>query len=443
MTDARAPAVGAPWLGTLQADWPLVPLRYLVSFLSGGTPDKGNPQFWSGGTIPWVSPKDMKIDRIDDAEDHITEAALGGSATQLVPVGSVLVVVRGMILAHTLPVAVTTGPVAINQDIKALLCGPRLMPEFLHAVLVGQAEWMLSLADSSAHGTKKLETEILQRLEVPCPPLAVQRRIVATLRARATDLDALTAAKQRVIDFLAEKRKAIIAAAVARGIDTKVRLRDSGVPWLGQIPAHWVLTRLRFVARVQTGIAVGKNYDGQATTEFPYLRVANVQDGFLDLSEVKTMAVPEREAASATLRTGDVLMNEGGDSDKLGRGAIWDGSIDPCLHQNHVFALRPVSVSPEWLSTWTGSAFAKAYFETKAKQSTNLASISSTNLLELPIVVPPDDEQLAIVEYIASEIAKLDAVRAAMQRTIALLKERRLALVAAAVAGRIDTEAAA
>lgn len=443
MTDARASAVGAPWLGTLQADWPLVPLRYLVSFLSGGTPDKGNPQFWSGGTIPWVSPKDMKIDRIDDAEDHITESALYGSATQLVPVGSVLVVVRGMILAHTLPVAVTTGPVAINQDIKALVCGPRLMPEFLHAVLVGQAEWMLSLADSSAHGTKKLETEILQRFEVPCPPLAVQRRIVATLRARATDLDALTTAKQRVIDFLAEKRRALIAAAVARGIDTKVRLRDSGMPWLGQIPAHWVLTRLRFVARVQTGIALGKNYDGQSTTEFPYLRVANVQDGFLDLSEVKTMAVPEREAASATLRTGDVLMNEGGDSDKLGRGAIWDGSIDPCLHQNHVFALRPVSVSPEWLSTWTGSAFAKACFETKAKQSTNLASISSTNLLELPIVVPPDDEQLAIVEYIASEIAKLDAVRAAMQRTIALLKERRLALVAAAVAGRIDTEAAA
>lgn len=443
MTDARASAVGAPWLGTLQADWPLVPLRYLVSFLSGGTPDKGNPQFWTGGTIPWVSPKDMKIDRIDDAEDHITESALDGSATQLVPVGSVLVVVRGMILAHTLPVAVTTGPVAINQDIKALVCGPRLMPEFLHAVLVGQAEWMLSLADSSAHGTKKLETEILQRFEVPCPPLAVQRRIVATLRARATDLDAFTTAKQRVIDFLAEKRKAIIAAAVARGIDTKVRLRDSGMPWLGQIPAHWVLTRLRFVARVQTGIALGKNYDGQSTTEFPYLRVANVQDGFLDLSEVKTMAVPKREAASATLRTGDVLMNEGGDSDKLGRGAIWDGSIDPCLHQNHVFALRPVSVSPEWLSTWTGSAFAKAYFETKAKQSTNLASISSTNLLELPIVVPPDDEQLAIVEYIASEIAKLDAVRAAMQRTIALLKERRLALVAAAVAGRIDTEAAA
>jgi restriction endonuclease S subunit len=136
-------------------------------------------------------------------------------------------------------------------------------------------------------------------------------------------------------------------------------------------------------------------------------------------------------------------MNEGGDADKLGRGAIWDGSIDPCLHQNHVFALRPKSVTSEWLSTWTGADFAKAYFETRAKQSTNLASISSTNLLELPIAVPTENEQRAIVEHTARETAKLDAVRAATERTIALLKERRSALIAAAVTGQLDVGAPA
>jgi type I restriction enzyme, S subunit len=110
----RVNSFSAPWLGVLRAEWPLVPLRYLVTFLSGGTPDKGKSEFWTGGSIPWVSPKDMKVDRIEDSEDHITEAALDESATQLLPVGSVLIVVRGMILAHTLPVAVTTGPVTIN-----------------------------------------------------------------------------------------------------------------------------------------------------------------------------------------------------------------------------------------------------------------------------------------------------------------------------------------
>jgi type I restriction enzyme, S subunit len=209
----------APWPSTLRADWPLVPLRYLVKFISGGTPDKGNSDFWTGGTIPWVSPKDMKVDRINDSEDHITEAALDGSATQLAPTGSVLVVVRGMILAHTLPVAVTTGPVTINQDIKALICGPRILPEFLHAVLAGQAEWLLSLADSSAHGTKKLETEILQRFEVPCPPLDEQHAVIEHIALETARLDAVRAATERTIALLKERRAALIAAAVTGQLD--------------------------------------------------------------------------------------------------------------------------------------------------------------------------------------------------------------------------------
>lgn len=214
--------------------------------------------------------------------------------------------------------------------------------------------------------------------------------------------------------------------------------RDAGVPWLGEIPAHWEVTRLKFVARVQTGIALGKDYGGQATSEFPYLRVANVQDGFIDLSEVKTIIVPEREAVSAMLRAGDVLMNEGGDADKLGRGAIWDGSISPCLHQNHVFVLRPMEVSPQWLSTWTGADFAKAYFETRAKQATNLASISSTNLLELPIAVPPSEEQRAIVSRLAHDTARLDALVSAKQRVLDLLAEKRKAIIATAVTRGLD-----
>lgn len=287
---------------------------------------------------------------------------------------------------------------------------------------------------------KHIYPDELREVVIAVPPVDEQQTIADFLDRETARLDALVAAKQRVLDLLAEKRKAIIGTAVTRGLDPKVKLRDSGVPWLDEIPAHWEVSRLKFVARVQTGIALGKTYT-EGTKEYAYLRVANVQDSFIELTEVKTMAIPEREAATALLRKGDVLMNEGGDADKLGRGAIWDGSISPCLHQNHVFALRPESVSSEWLSTWTGSGFAKAYFETRAKQSTNLASISSTNLLELPIAIPPDEEQRAVVAHIAHATAQLDAVRAATERTIALLQERRSALIAVAVAGQLDVGA--
>lgn len=135
-----------------------------------------------------------------------------------------------------------------------------------------------------------------------------------------------------------------------------------------------------------------------------------MQDGYIDLSDVAEIEVLPHEIPVFSLQKGDVLMNEGGDADKLGRGAVWDGSIDPCLHQNHVFAVRCFGVAPAWLSTVTDSDYAKAYFESRAKQSTNLASISATNLKELPVPIPPDkeqDESMLYLEDVCSSIDRL------------------------------------
>ena len=274
------------------------------------------------------------------------------------------------------------------------------------------------------------------------PPLAQQRAIADYLDRETARLDALVAAKERVLGLLAEKRRALITRAVIRGLDPHAPLRDSGVPWLGEIPARWEATRLKFVADVQTGIALGKSFGNKLVREYSYLRVANVQDGYLDLTEVKSIALPDKEAILYHLQVGDVLMNEGGDADKLGRGAIWTGQISPCLHQNHVFAVRPQRISPNWLNYWALSNVAKAYFESHAKKSTNLASISASNLSEMPLLMPPSQEQKGVVDHITRYTSKIDRVCDATKRTIALLKERRSALIAAAVTGQIDIRAA-
>jgi type I restriction enzyme S subunit len=292
-------------------------------------------------------------------------------------------------------------------------------------------------------GIQNLDTDAYFNLRVAYPPFDEQRAIANYLDRETAQIDALVAAKERLLTLLAEKRRALITRAVTRGLNSDVPLRESGLPWLGEVPAHWEVTRLKFVADVQGGLALGKNYGAADTAEYPYLRVANVQDGYLDLSEITTVLVPENEAKSCLLQSGDVLMNEGGDADKLGRGCIWLGEINPCLHQNHVFAVRPKLIRSEWLDAWTSTDTAKAYFESRAKQSTNLASISGTNIKELPILVPPDEEQRAIVAHIAAETARLDALAAATKRSIALLKERRAALIAAAVTGRMQISEAA
>jgi type I restriction enzyme S subunit len=290
-------------------------------------------------------------------------------------------------------------------------------------------------------GIQNLDSEEYLAQLTYIPPIAIQRAIAEYLDRETEQIDALIEAKQRLLALLAEKRRALIIYAVTHGLDPNAPMRYSGVEWIGKVPAHWEVANLKFVGEVRTGVAKGRNLGNRETVHVPYLRVANVQDGYLDLSDVSEIEVLPEEVISYSLRKGDVLMNEGGDADKLGRGAVWDGSIDPCLHQNHVFAVRCYRINPYWLNLVTGSDYAKAYFESRSKQSTNLASISATNLQELPVVLPPTEEQDAILRHVDKAVSNIEALLATTEKTISLLQERRAALVAAAVTGQIDVAA--
>lgn len=270
------------------------------------------------------------------------------------------------------------------------------------------------------------------------PSLEEQCEISDFLDRETAKIDALIAEQEKLIALLAEKRQATISRAVTRGLDQNVPLKDSGVPWLGKVPAHWDITRLKFLANVQTGIAKGKDVANKETIIVPYLRVANVQDGYLALEEIAMIEIEPEQLARYRLHIGDVLMNEGGDFDKLGRGAIWHGEIPDCIHQNHVFAVRPHSISSDWLNQLTSSDYAQFYFMTRSKQSTNLASISSSNIMEMPVLMPPDSEQEAILTFITKANQQSDQLMRNAESAISLLKERRAALISAAVTGKID-----
>lgn len=155
--------------------WPTTPLGKCGDFQSGGTPSKARPDFW-GGEIPWVSAKDMKREYIEDSQDHISDAALQGTSIKMVPPDALLIVVRGMILAHTLPVALSRRPVTINQDMKAILLGEGHNPEFLFRNLQALAPYLLSKMSTAAHGTKRLEMEVLTSTEMLRPPKPLQMK---------------------------------------------------------------------------------------------------------------------------------------------------------------------------------------------------------------------------------------------------------------------------
>ncbi|MGH9893303.1 MAG: restriction endonuclease subunit S, partial [bacterium] len=287
---------------------------------------------------------------------------------------------------------------------------------------------------------RHLSSADVRKILLTAPPFAEQKAISQHLDRETARINGLVAKKERLIELLQEKRAALITQAVTRGLDPTVPMKDSGVEWLGKIPAHWGARPLKAVSGLQTGLTLGKKYERPGLVTRPYLRVANVQDGRIDLNDVAEVELPEKDAARYELREGDVLMTEGGDFDKLGRGHVWEDQIEACLHQNHIFAVRPRRefLRPRFLAFVMSSAYGRAYFTATSKQSTNLASTNSTKLLNLPLATPSISEQDEIVLAVDRKTDRIDVLVAKVREAITRLKELRTALISAAVTGKID-----
>ena len=219
---------------------------------------------------------------------------------------------------------------------------------------------------------KHLSSKQVANIQIALPPLPEQRRIVDILD-RAASIRAL-------------RRQ---AQDTARLIIPALFNKMFGDPLAN--PRGWAKAPLGEVAHVSSGITKVRNLAGTETVEVPYLRVANVQDGHLNLMEVKSIPIRPSEMDRFRLVTGDLLMTEGGDPDKLGRGALWAGELPYCAHQNHVFRVRADgrTVLPRYLAVLTSTAYGKEYFLRVAKRTTGIASINKTQLSAFPVLLPP------------------------------------------------------
>ncbi|WP_177225001.1 restriction endonuclease subunit S [Variovorax sp. 770b2] len=276
----------------------------------------------------------------------------------------------------------------------------------------------------------------LGRVPIAIPSHQEQRAIASFLDIETVRIDALIEAKKILLSALEQLKNSRLTQILTGAELASV---ESGDQWLPKIPRGWNLVRLKFLGQIRSGVAKGKKYGGTSMVEVPYLRVANVQDGYLDLSSVSLIEVSDDEVERYALRPGDVLMNEGGDYDKVGRGAMWSGEVSPCIHQNHVFAVRldDATIAP-WLAAITRTAYAKFYFMNNAKQSTNLASISQGNVKEFPVLLPPEAERGRLLKSLNDELLRLSDLAEHARKEIDLLTELRSTTITDAVLGRID-----
>lgn len=277
----------------------------------------------------------------------------------------------------------------------------------------------------------------LAKIPIALPVKNEQQRIAAYLDASCAAIDAAVAVKRRQLETLDGLVVGLINNAVTRGLEERQTLKQTGNVWLKEVPWTWDLVSLKRMSAIQTGLTLGKVYEGPLI-ERPYLRVANVQDGHLNLEDVTTIEVPEVVAHHVELSPGDVLMTEGGDLDKLGRGTIWNGEIPDCLHQNHIFAIRcyKYKLLPAFLAYLTASRYGRDYFEATGKRTTNLASTNSTKVGLFPIPRPSIAEQRAICQFLDVKLNQIAQIVNSIEFQIATLTAYRKSLIHECVTGQ-------
>ena len=346
--------------------WEEFRLGDLGTLKGGGTPRRAVAKYYTG-RIPWITVKDLKEDEfyVTGAIEHITPDAIDDSATNLIDAHSVIIATR----VGLGKVAINKVPVAINQDLKAMTPNRKVLPDFLLFLIYKSAFDILRYSVGTT--VKGIRQDDLLNIRVILPPPPVQERIVQILHKS----DELRRKRQRAL----ETANSILSSSIISMFgDPKDDHAFERIP-LGQL------------ADVRSGVTKGRELHGKKTVEVPYLRVANVQDGFLDLSEIKMINVLPEDVDKYHLEDGDILMTEGGDPDKLGRGCVWRNQVEGCIHQNHVFRVRTErdQLAPEYLAGLLRTQYAKEYFLSCAKRSSNLASVNSTQVKAFAVPRPP------------------------------------------------------
>ena len=292
-----------------------------------------------------------------------------------------------------------------------------------------------------AAGQKRVPEEFVREYRIPIPPLARQRAIADYLDRETARLDALVAAKERLLALLAEKRRALVTRAVTRGLDPRVPTRDSGIPWLGEIPAHWEIWKIGHVASVGNGSTPSRNHATYWTDgTIPWLNSSVVNRPEVTDADQFVTALAVRQCHLPLVKADSVLVAITGQGKTRGRAVV--SSIDSTINQHLAFIRPDRSRLRSWFLRWTLLAAYDFLRSISDDAGGTKGALTCEDVADLRVPVPPSDEQAVILDHIASFVERVDSLRAATKDTILIIKERRAALITAAVTGRINVRAA-
>jgi type I restriction enzyme S subunit len=305
-----------------------------------------------------------------------------------------------------------------NQGCKSLIPSHQVDSWYLFFVL------KMSMPELKALGSGTTFTEIslrsAQSFQIPFAPFEQQKRIAAILNEQLAAVEQARAAAEKQL----EAARALPAAYLHAVFNSPEAQK-------------WPKEALGEVGEIVSGITLGRHLGEVQTRSVPYLRVANVKDGYLDLSDVYEIQATDTEIEKLRLKFGDLLLTEGGDADKLGRGTFWKEQIPECIHQNHIFRVRFEldRFSPGFVAAQIGSPYGKAYFLAHAKQTTGIATINQKVLAAFPLMAPPLTEQQRLIAQLNEEMGQVERMRRELDDQLTAINRLPAALLRRAFSG--------
>ncbi len=431
----------ASYWGEIPHDWKLIPIRQGFSLIgSGTTPPTGDREFFDG-SIPWVTTSELRENKILSSNQTVTELAIEQfSALKIFPKDTVLIAMYGATIGR---VAILGIPACVNQAVCAFANPTRFIPEFVAYTLQASKDFLLSLV--SGGGQPNLNAEKITSHLIPCPPISQQRQIADYLDRATQKIDALIAAKKRLLELLAEKRRALITQAVTRGLNPDVPLRDSGIEWLGEIPSHWKVVQLRwFVQTLEQGWSPQADEREPSENEWGVLKLNAVKDGKFDPSKAKALPQDLEIPENLEIQPSDFLVTRANTPDLVGNVCYVEQTRKCLILSDLIYRLRlkENQLDGQFLSYFLQSPIGRSQIEIDARgSSASMVKISQGHILDWLLFVPPITEQKEIVNYLGMKSSKIDALQTVTKHAIGLLQERRTSLISAAVTGQLQIPA--
>ena len=420
------------WIGEIPEEWEFKKTKYCFNYTTGFTPPTGQSEYYNGDHI-WITISDMNQKYLSDSSTKLSDKAIEKYKPDVTPKGSLLFSFK----LSVGKVAFAGTDVYTNEAIISIIPNENVNLDYYFYILPDQ---LLRNANENIYGAKLLNQELIKNASIIFPPPAEQTAIANYLADKTAKIDTLIEKKKKLIELLKEERTAVINQAVTKGINPNVKLKPSGIEWLGEIPEHWEVKKLKYVAKVQSSNVDKKTIEG----EVPILLCNYVdvyKNEFIDDSfNFMEATATAKEIGKFILHEGDVLITKDSETpDDIANPAYVKQDFNNVICGYHLAQIKPnkSQLLGEFLFRLFQSKTFNSHFEVSANGVTRFG-LPLDSITDVKVSFPKLDEQIQIVQYIETETKRIDGTISKIEKEIELLAEYRTALISEVVTGKID-----